>query len=78
MVQFLGAFSRHCSDGSIEYNILLEYGDYDLAEYFQIHPPVLPQNVQSFWENLFSIATALAKLHKFVIPCRGREDEYHG
>ncbi|KAI1123858.1 hypothetical protein F5Y10DRAFT_43490 [Nemania abortiva] len=46
------------------YNILLEYGEDDLNEYFYVHsPPTLGREILDFWENLFQIADALQKVH---------------
>lgn len=65
MLRYLGAFS-HCSspDQPPEHNILLEYGDYDLAEYFLYNPPIMPRNVCNFWYNLFNVANVLSGIHK--------------
>ncbi|KAI1148032.1 kinase-like domain-containing protein [Nemania diffusa] len=46
------------------YNILLEYGEDDLNEYFIVHsPPTLGSEILDFWGNLFQIAEALRKVH---------------
>lgn len=78
MVEFLGAYTCRDSNNRAQYNILLEYGDYDLAEYFFVHPPVLATNVRDFWHNLFSVANALSSLHKFELPRRGQKETYWG
>lgn len=47
-------------------NILLEFGDLDLDEYLAArYPPVLNAEIINFWENIFSVATTLDKLHNF-------------
>ncbi|RWA06079.1 hypothetical protein EKO27_g9026 [Xylaria grammica] len=46
------------------YNILLEYGEDDLNEYFVVHnPPIIDREILDFWENLFQIADALQRIH---------------
>ncbi|KAI1427718.1 kinase-like domain-containing protein [Xylaria sp. FL1777] len=46
------------------YNILLEYGEDDLNEYFFVHnPPVLDREIIDFWGNLFQIVDALQRVH---------------
>ncbi|KAI0418430.1 hypothetical protein F5X98DRAFT_386292 [Xylaria grammica] len=46
------------------YNILLEYGEDDLNEYFVVHnPPIVDREILDFWENLFQIADALQRIH---------------
>ncbi|KAI0451728.1 hypothetical protein F5B21DRAFT_506921 [Xylaria acuta] len=46
------------------YNILLEYGEDDLNEYFFVHsPPTLGREILDFWEKLFQIADALRRVH---------------
>ncbi|KAI8626710.1 hypothetical protein F5Y19DRAFT_478195 [Xylariaceae sp. FL1651] len=46
------------------YNILLEYGEDDLNEYFFVHcPPTLGREILDFWGKLFQIADALQRVH---------------
>ena len=46
------------------YNILFEYGESDLEEFFvQNHPPLLEQEILSFWETLFGIIDAVKAIH---------------
>lgn len=46
------------------HNILLEYGEDDLNEYFFVHsPPTLGREILDFWEKLFQIADALRRVH---------------
>lgn len=60
-------------------NIVLEYGEMDLDEYFASHTsPVLPAAVADFWQNLSSVALAISKMHGFQIPRGGVEQKYHG
>lgn len=78
MVQYLGAYSHRNSEDLAEHSILLEYGDYDLAESFLFNPPVLAENVLEFWHNLFNVANALSKLHKLCRQRRGQNETYMG
>ncbi|MCJ1308075.1 hypothetical protein MMC25_001726 [Agyrium rufum] len=46
------------------HNILLEYGDYDLDEYFaQRLPPVVRTGIEDFWRSLFEVADAIEGIH---------------
>lgn len=57
------------------YNILLEYGVFDLDEIFaQRLPPVFPIEIESFWKALFEVANAIDKIHNLKTDV----DEYHG
>jgi len=61
------------------YNILLEYGKYDLDELFDImSPPVLPNEIESFWESLFEIAKAIDLIHNRRTYNDGMVKEYYG
>lgn len=78
MVRFLGAFTHRNQNNRAEHNILLEFGDYDLAEYFQFQPPVLPANVGSFWHNLSHVAAALSSFHNFTRQHKGKKQKMKG
>lgn len=78
MVRFLGAYTHRNAENRAEHNILLEYGEYDLAEYFRIQPPILPTNVFNFWHNMGNVASALSELHSFTLQSRGQQEEYQG
>ncbi|KAI1195753.1 hypothetical protein F5X97DRAFT_326226 [Nemania serpens] len=46
------------------HNILLEYREHDLNEYFFVQsPPTLGREILDFWEKLFQIADALRRVH---------------
>ena len=46
------------------HNILYEYGEVDLDEYFvQNHPPLLAQEILNFWETLYAVAGAIEAIH---------------
>ncbi|KAI0544117.1 hypothetical protein F4679DRAFT_566078 [Xylaria curta] len=62
------------------YNILLEYGEDDLNEYFFVHgPPTLGREIIDFWENLFQIVDALQRVHNLEQKRKdGTTDWYTG
>jgi hypothetical protein len=50
------------------YNILLEYGEFDLDEYFaEFLPPVLQTELEKFWSALFEVADAVEGIHNLAI-----------
>lgn len=60
-------------------NILLEYGDFDLDEYFAAtDPPVLPAQVTQFWQEVAGIAEAISEIHRFTMRRAGVRQEYSG
>jgi serine/threonine protein kinase len=82
MVRYLGAFTHlelvprprpnpDCKKrkGTLyqTYNILLEYGEFDLDEVF-IHrqPPVLADEIDAFWRALFEIANVVDGIHNLT------------
>jgi hypothetical protein len=85
MVQYLGHFSF---DGapfdptSRTHNILLEFGDQDLDEYFAdevSYPPVRTGEIVVFWESLFKVADAIRKIHNLQFNYEdGTSELYHG
>ncbi|KAI0857438.1 hypothetical protein F4860DRAFT_359654 [Xylaria cubensis] len=68
------------SEPRISHNILLEYGENDLNEYFCVHsPPVLGREIIDFWENLFQIVDALQRVHNLEQKRKdGTTDWYTG
>jgi hypothetical protein len=67
MVKYLGDFTLEVA-GQVTHNILLEYGENDLYEYFYRSPPVLTQDIHDFWDNLLQIVSAIQGLHDFEVP----------
>lgn len=66
---------------SATHNILLEYGEQDLDEFFDDHyPPLLTVEVIAFWEELIRVADALDRVHRRVDkkPHGGQVTEYYG
>lgn len=60
-------------------NIILEYGDYDLDEYFrEFTPPVFQSEINFFWTGLFDIAHAVEGIHDFAVAKDGRMEEFQG
>jgi len=61
------------------YNILLEFGDYDLDEFFgERLPPVFDPEVERFWKGLFEVAHTVEGIHNLHICAGGTNHEYHG
>jgi hypothetical protein len=62
------------------YNILLEYGECDLDEFFiDRTPPVLANETRFFWERLFEVAKALERIHNLTVDSDGMVGlEYYG
>lgn len=80
MIRYLGTFSHDSHlGGPPTSNILLEYGDLDLDEFFFDHaPPALPAEIVKFWEDLFEVPTAVRNIHE-IRPTRGdRQQKYYG
>ena len=60
------------------HNILLQYGEYDLDEYFsQRWPPVFPTEIETFWKSLFEVADAVNGIHNLHNK-DGVIKEFHG
>jgi hypothetical protein len=86
MVQYLGEFTHEgynvssTSDVSSKtHNILLEYGDLDLEEYFfERLPPVVPTEILGFWKNLFEVCDALKGIHNLKYGKGELAEEFHG
>ena len=54
------------------FNLLLEFGECDLDEFFaQRNPPVLQDETDQFWKALFEVADALDGLHNLKIDTHG-------
>ena len=61
------------------YNILLEYGEFDLEGYFYERlPPVFHTEIEGFWKRLFEVAHALEGIHNLKIDNNGELEEFHG
>lgn len=60
-------------------NILLEYGDLDLNEYFYERlPPVFPDEILSFWRELFDVGHAIKGVHNVGFGKGELEEEFYG
>ncbi|ORX98944.1 hypothetical protein BCR34DRAFT_142156 [Clohesyomyces aquaticus] len=84
IVRYLGCYIHE--DGKIPtlettYNLLLEFGESDLDEYFADVTniaPVLAPEIILFWESLFKVAVAINKIHNLQIMQGNKVMEYHG
>jgi hypothetical protein len=95
MVGYLGEYSHDCHPSSSSskhtsqvgapkpmertWNILLEYGDLDLDEYFlERLPPVFPDEILGFWEDLFEVGDAIKGVHNLEYGKGELAEEYYG
>jgi hypothetical protein len=79
IVQCLGFWEIKKSPKESEFHLLLEYGYYDLDEYFEnFPPPSLPCDIIKFWEELSNVAIALDKIHNMISIVEGRTTLYYG
>ena len=61
------------------YNILLEFGELDLDEFFAERlPPAFQVETEAFWKDLFEVADALEGIHNLKVNVNGNVEEYHG
>ncbi|KAK0114162.1 hypothetical protein ONS95_013663 [Cadophora gregata] len=61
------------------HNIILEFGENDLEEYFAgTVPPYLQAELDAFWRGLFVVAEAVKSIHNLTIDTDGRKEEFSG
>ncbi|KAG4441125.1 hypothetical protein IFR05_003415 [Cadophora sp. M221] len=61
------------------WNILLEYGDLDLEEYFlERLPPVFADEILGFWEDLFEVGGAIKGVHNLEYGKGELAEQYYG
>lgn len=80
MIRCFGKY-QHGHGESASHNILLEYGEQDLDEFFDDHfPPVMTLEVMAFWQELIRVADALDRVHRRVDrkPYGGQVTPYFG
>lgn len=84
VVQYLGEYRLQHSTIHFpthpSYHIMLEYGEMDLDEYLaDTYPPVLNEEIREFWEELFSVARTLRRIHHLQYDKRGgNRQDYRG
>lgn len=88
MIRYLGEYEQKVtqqSEGSSQpvtkqtFNILLEYGELDLDEYFLVRcPPVFQAEVGTFWKALFEVAYAVKGVHNLNANINGLAQDFHG
>lgn len=67
------------NSAKITHNILLEYGESDLTEYFADNlPPYFQPEVEAFYKELFLVADAVKSIHNYKINEGGRVMEFAG
>ncbi|KAL9021295.1 MAG: hypothetical protein Q9185_001500 [Variospora sp. 1 TL-2023] len=61
------------------FNLLLEFGEFDLDEYFaQRLPPVFQGETEEFWRALFDVAEALERIHNLDLDTHGIVQQFNG
>lgn len=80
VVQYLGEYRLQQFPKPPSHHIMLEYGEMDLDEYLaETYPPVLNEEIREFWEELFSVARTLKRIHHLQHDNRGGNREgYRG
>lgn len=82
IIRYLGAYSqRDHRERKNNFNILLEFGELDLDEFFYENgrlPPVLPDEIHGFWSELFEVAKAVKDIHFFERRWGDVNREYYG
>ena len=74
-----GAAGEQTPEQKFSYNILLQYGDFDLDDYFKESlPPVLQAEIDAFWSDLFQVADGLEGIHHLKIGVENRSVEVAG
>jgi hypothetical protein len=74
IVRYLGSFTHDYGEGITSadhharktYNLLLEYGELDLYQYWADEtnvPPVRVNEIIRYWEQLFEVAVAIRQVH---------------
>jgi hypothetical protein len=65
---------------SVDYNILLEYGEFDLQMFLEQNrlPPFLQVEIENFWRDIFQIAEALNRIHNLKIKVDSKSYEVKG
>ncbi|CAJ2513989.1 Uu.00g021080.m01.CDS01 [Anthostomella pinea] len=86
MIHYLGDYEidERLEDGTVArtWNILLEYGDEDLEEFFASplhYPPILNAETIKFWGGLVNVAEALERMHNLDVKREdGQSQQYYG
>jgi hypothetical protein len=82
LIRCLGDYSTEEDDPrgiGRTFNILLEYGELDLDEFFASYqPPVLPTEIAEFWRNLSVIADVIRRIHMFERSRGGVHQTFRG
>jgi hypothetical protein len=66
IVRYLGCFCHNDGSDAVTYNLLLEFGQMDLDEFWADIaniPPARTEEIIYFWESLFNIAKAIRNVH---------------
>lgn len=61
------------------HNIVLEFGESDLEEYFvDNQPPAFQPEVEAFWSGLVEVAEAVKGIHNLETTNGGRVQQFYG
>jgi hypothetical protein len=64
-IRCFGTFEYIKPSGQLTFNLILEYGECDLREYFaDVTRPVTKDDIRGFWKSLLGITDGLHKLHE--------------
>jgi len=90
IIRYLGCYIHDRGEGTdpngrhtgTTYNLLLEYGEKDLYEYWADEtnvPPVRAEEIVTAWKSLFEVADAIRHVHNLEVPReRGESLKFHG
>ena len=79
IVQCLGYYTVELPSNRTEYHLLLEWGSYDLADFFRLYsPPSTTDGILQFWRAISSIVYALSKIHYLEIHNDDHRAVYYG
>lgn len=85
IIQYLGDYiysetqRQREGEAKTTFNILLEFAEFDLDEYFAGWlPPVLQIQTEEFWGSLFEIVDAVECIHNRTAHVGGVVQEYYG
>jgi hypothetical protein len=80
IIQCFGYWSYVKDNGETEYHLLLEWGSYDLSDFFRLYPPpTTPNQIRKFWKALLALPFALSMVHTMKAASDGLlETTYFG
>jgi serine/threonine protein kinase len=68
VIRCFGTFMESDDTGAPTYNLLLEYADYDMIEYFaDTSAPTKPEETNILWKQLLGVAEGLRSFHTGLV-----------